>query len=77
VAFLKGTVHVLDGLNPVPMEFRWGILELMLGFLQVMDGRLDPRVMMLRRRTSRGCAGSSHGHTWPRSPRLRVKNEQP
>jgi hypothetical protein len=73
VAFLERLVHVPYGLTAVPMELTFGSLKLVLGFLQMTDGRLNPR-MMLRRRTSRGCAGSRRRRARPRRSRLRVKN---
>ena len=57
MAFIERLVHVRYSLDPVPMEFFWGSLELVLGFLQMADGRLDPR-MLLGSRTRRGRAGS-------------------
>jgi hypothetical protein len=39
------------------MEIAFGSLELPFGFLQMADGRLDPRVV-LRRRSGRGYTGS-------------------
>ena len=73
VTFLERVVQVLYGLSPVPMEFFWGSLELRFGLLQMMDGRLYPR-MMLRRRTSRGCGKSRRRRARPRRSGLRVKN---
>jgi hypothetical protein len=75
MAFIERLVHVPYGLNPVPMEFLWGSLKLPLGFLQMMDGRLDPR-MLLRRRTGGGYAGRRRGHARLRRHGLRVKNKR-
>jgi hypothetical protein len=33
MAFLERLIHVFYGLDPVPMEFCWGCLKLMLGLL--------------------------------------------
>jgi len=75
MAFLECVVHVRNGLSPVPMELCWGSLKLPPGFLQVMDGRVNPR-MMLRRRTSRGCAGRRRRGARPRRSRLCVKSNR-
>jgi hypothetical protein len=57
MALLERLVHERYSLSPVPMEFFRGSLELPFGFLEMTDGRLDPR-MMLRRRSGRGYTGS-------------------
>jgi hypothetical protein len=57
MALLERLVHERYSLSPVPMEIAFGSLELPLGFFQMTDGRLDPRVM-LGRRSGRGYAGS-------------------
>jgi hypothetical protein len=72
VAFVERLVHAHYGHMAVPMEV-WGSLKLSLGFLQVTDGRINPR-MMLRGRTGRGWAGSRRRRASPRRSRLRVKN---
>ena len=76
-AFLKRVVYVLDGLHTVTVELFRSCLEFMLGFLKMVDGCIDPRMMLGRRtccgrdRRRRGCGGCGG----LRRPRLRVKNQ--
>jgi hypothetical protein len=74
VAFLKRLIDMAYGLSPVSMEFFRSRLELMLRLLEMLNRRLDSR-MMLRSRTCRGRVGSgrsSHGRL--RRRRLRVES---
>jgi hypothetical protein len=75
VAFIERLVNAAYGLGPVAVEFFWSSLELPPGFLEMMDGRLDPR-MTLRRRTWLGCGGSRSEHSRLRRPGLRVENQR-
>jgi hypothetical protein len=68
---------VLDRLRTVPVELFGRCLEFMLRFLEMVDGCIDPRMMLGGRARCRrdwrrhGCGG--RGGLW--GPRLRVKNQ--
>ena len=75
-AFAKPLIDMLDRLHTVPVKLFWSSLELMLGFLKMADGCLDPRMMILGcrtccrdwRRGGCGCGGLG-------GPRLGVKSQ--
>ena len=48
MAFIERLVYMGYGLDTVTMEFFWGSFELMLGFLEMADGRLDPGMLLGR-----------------------------
>jgi hypothetical protein len=60
VALLERSVHVLYGLDSVPMEITFDTLKLVLGVFQ-QTHRLPDLPTTLRRRTSCGYAGSRRG----------------
>ncbi len=77
VGFPERLVYVLDRLHTVPVELFRSCLEFMLGFFEMPDGRLDPGMVVLGRRTccrdwrrgGRDCSGRL------RRPRLGVKDQ--
>jgi len=75
VGFPERLVYVLDRLHTVASELFRSCLEFMLGFFEMSDGCLDPRMMMLGGRACRwewsreGCCGGL------RRPWLRVKDQ--
>ncbi len=77
VGFLERSVYVLDRLHTVAVELFRSCLEFMLSLLEMPDGRLDPGMVVLGRRTccrdwrrcGRGCSGGL------RRPRLGVKDQ--
>jgi hypothetical protein len=77
VGFLERSVYVLDRLHAVAAELFRSCLEFMLSLLEMPDGRLDPGMVVLGRRTcrrdwrrgGRDCSGGL------RRPRLGVKDQ--
>jgi hypothetical protein len=63
-------VNVGYGLGPVAVEFFWGSLKLPFSFLEVTNGRIDPR-MLLRRGIGRSRDGSCR---WLRGYGLGMEN---
>jgi len=75
MTFCKGAVHVLDRLHTVSVKLLWSRLEFTPSCLEMLDGCLDPRMMMLGGRaccwkwSREGCCGGL------RRPWLRVKDQ--
>ena len=75
-AFRKCLVSALDSLHTVPVELFRSCLQFTLGFLKMVDGCLDPRMVKLGRRTCcRDWSGGGSGSGGLRGPWLRVKNQ--
>jgi hypothetical protein len=73
VAFIERLVYMGYGLDTMTMEFFWGSFELMLGFLEMADGRLDPG-MLLGRGGRRSGVDRHRGHSRMRRRGLGAKS---